>query len=245
MVGIESGMTPQQVVAVLGPPLDFLDMLALVGPASPAGQPGAAADSRLRDRCWWLYRDVPRPGVEVNVNFRGGRVVEARVRPYDRSAYSVFRHDWARVPMLDEIAAVERALPDGRLTGRPGWRVLADGPALEFALSSYAYPAEPDDVGRAARRFGPVDVVVSLFDVAEPERIRAVMRDGYVAELHALADKLGLLPRRLDLAHWVIGRSPDGGATAHLSFLPVDATIAPHYPSALLGPGEGAGRGAG
>lgn len=234
MVDIERGMTPQQVVDALGPPLDFLDMAALVGSSRSAGPVGRASDAQLRNRRWWLYRDVPRAGVEINISFRNGRVVEAREHPYDLAAYTVFRHDWARAPVLREIARVAGGPAGGRLSGRPGWRRLGSAPVMEFVLTAYAYPTEPDEVGRAARRFGELDVIVSLFETTAAERMRATMPGGYVAELRSLADRFGLLPRRLDLAHWVIGRGPGGGAVAHLAFLPADGEVAPHYPGALV-----------
>jgi hypothetical protein len=192
----------------------------------------------LPDSVGWLYLDVPETGVETTVSFVNGRVTVARERPYDASARQVVRHDWAQELMLNHVARLEREFPDPGLTARPAWKRLTSQEVLEFALTARAYPAGPGRIGRCARRFGDLDVIVSLFEVTAPDQIRALVPNGYIAELMALVDGFGITPGKLDLAHWIIGRASTDDTVAHLAFLPSARDITALMPWDLLSPDE-------
>lgn len=149
------------------------------------------------------------------------------------------RQEWAREMIFRHVARVELELrPD--LMDRPTWCRLLNPEVFDFVLDidpgatdavpSTAYPFR-------AQTFGDFSVLVSLFDVAQADRIRDLMAGGWESYLDELLHATGIRLGERDLAHWILGREPGGGATVvSLAYLPAAADSAPLVPVDLLAP---------
>jgi hypothetical protein len=228
MAKLWNGMTPREVVSLLGPPLDFTD-------DSDPRLGGARQPPR---RLWWLYADWPKPGVEITVAFTYGKLTSYAERPWYPPEDEVVWDDWAHGVMVDHIATMEAEFADERLVDQPGWFDLTTQDVLDFVLAARADPIGPGRIGHSARRFEDVDVIVSKFEITDPARIRTYLPNGYLPTLATLLTGFGITPRERDLAHWVLGHDPDGGTVAHLGYIPADDDVTTLVPAELLAPGE-------
>lgn len=234
---IVPGMTPREVVDLFGPPPGFIDEARLFGRTPVIGR--APSQRRL----FWIYFDVPEPGTDLHVAFTNGRLTTFDAYPADRTGHGEAINGraingWAERVVAKQLVKVEREFP-GQPTVRPAWRRLAGTEVMDFVLTARgATPADDGRLGSAARRFGDLDVIVSVVDVAEPGLIQAYLPGGYFAELAHLVDGHGITPRKLDLAHWIIGNAPDGPRAAHLAYLPAERGVMGVMPWDLLSPEE-------
>jgi hypothetical protein len=237
VTGIEQGMSPREVVDLIGPPLDFMEPADLLGGAEFAVMTSGAA-AQFKQKVHWLYIDIPNRGLETTVTFTNGAVSFARTQVYDASQREVVHHDWTYRLMINHLERMDRDWPDKRLIARPAWQRLATDEVLEFVETASAYPHAAGSIGRSAWRFGDLDVIVSLFEETDPDAIRAVMPDGYIPALSALVDGFGITPGKIDLAHWILGCASDTDTVAHLAFIPATRDLTFMVPWDLLSPAE-------
>lgn len=229
---IAPGMTPREVVDLIGPPLSFMDDAGLFGQTPVYGK------APSRRSLWWLYVDVPEPGTGLNVAFAGGRLTDVGEFPIDQPGRGENVNGWAEQVVAWQLVKVEREFP-GQPTVRPAWRRLAGTEVMDFVLTTQgARPGDDGRLGSNARRFDDLDVIVSVVDVAAPELVQTYLPGGYFAELAHLVEGHGITPRKLDLAHWILGNPPDGPRTAHLAYLPAERGAMGVMPWDLLSPAE-------
>jgi hypothetical protein len=232
MAKVRNGMTPREVVEILGPPLDFAD-------ETDPSLGGGVVRAGYRPRgLWWLYADWPKPGVEITLFFTNGQLASHNERRWHPPADEVVWDDWAHEVMVDHVTRMEDEFPDQRLAEQPGWYELTTQEVLDFVIATRADVIAPGHIGRSARGFDDVDVIVSKFEVTDPATIRTYLPHGYLRTLSKLIDGFGITPRKRDLAHWLLGHAPDGGIVAHLAYVPADDDVTTLVPSELLAPGE-------
>jgi hypothetical protein len=235
MTQVTPGMSKYEVVDVLGPPLDFLTTEDLIGNTPYSGSMG------LRDSVSWLYLDVP-PGRETRVTLEDGVVTSARELPYDASEFRRPGHEWARPLMADHHARTEADPTFAGLVRLPGWRRLRTADVLEFVEITHAAPPRPHQLGRAARRFGEVDVLVSFCELTAADQLRSTyFPDGYLPVLSDLVTSFAIRPRQCDLAHWIFGRTSDSDTVAHLAYVPAADGVMSMMPWDLLSAAEQSG----
>jgi hypothetical protein len=237
MTQVTPGMSKYEVVDVLGPPLDFLSTEDLIGNTPYSG-------SGFRDSVSWLYLDVP-PGRETRVTLDDDVVTSAREQPYDPSEFRRPGHEWARPLMADHLAKTESDPTFAGLVRLPGWQRLRSADVLKFVEITHAAPPRPSQLGRAARRFGEVDVLVSFCELTSADQLRAAyFPEGYLAVLSDLVSSFGIRPRQLDLAHWIFGRTSDSDTVVHLAYVPAADGVMIMMPWELLSAAEQSGRSA-
>lgn len=189
----------------------------------------------MRTSFFWYYEDWPEKGVETMVNFVGGVVSGVQSRPDEAIEESVVQHEWARDVMTRALARVERDHPDDRLAARPGWQRLASPEVLGFILRVNAFPSRDEAMPACARRFGDLDLLVTMLPVTEADRIRELMPRGYLTALDGIMRGFGIRPGRNDLAHWILCRDEDdGGTVAHLCYVPSTRDVTALMPWDLL-----------
>ncbi|MDX6247483.1 MAG: hypothetical protein QOF10_843 [Kribbellaceae bacterium] len=236
MTQVTPGMSKYEVVDVLGPPLDFLTTEDFLGNTPHSGS--------FRDSVSWLYLDVP-PGRETQVTLEGGVVTSARDLPYDASDVGRPGHEWARPLMADHLARTESDPVFAGLVRLPGWRRLGSPEVLDFVEITHAAPPGPYQIGRAARRFGELDVLLSFCELTSADQLRTTyLNRGYVPVLSDLVASFGIRPRQYDLAHWIFGRTSDSDTVAHLAYVPAAAGVMIMMPWDLLSAAEQSGRSA-
>lgn len=236
------GMTPHEVVDLIGPPFDRMGLGDLLGGGTvTVGTAKAAqvAGGRARRSEWWEYKDLPKRGRTTYVEFRRGRVGEVRVerdkrRWFGRRTPSV---EWARRVMREHLDRVD-SVP---LTARAGWHLLRDADTIEFAAGVDEYPNSGSQVPCRARRFVggdgvKLDVLVTILPFTDTERIRGALtkRSGsYRALLADLVEDFAIRPNDSDVAHWVLGRDGDD-TVAHLAYVPGEAEVTGLLPVDLM-----------
>lgn len=251
-------MSKYEVVDILGPPLDYMTMADLIGDSASYGgtvrptgllsrfrKPKVVPKEQVRlpAEVYWLYHDVP-PGRETNVVLKNGVVTLAEDKPYDESNRHLPEHEWTRELMANHLARVEADPTFAELPRLPGWQRLRSAEVRDFAENTYAAAQPPDQLGRAARRFGELDMIVSYCELTSPGQLRATyFRDGYLPVLGRLIDDFGIRPGRYDLAHWIFGRTSDSDTIGHLAYVPAGGAIR-LMPWDLLSAGEQSGRSA-
>jgi hypothetical protein len=230
MTQVKPGMSKHDVVDLLGPPLDYLSLGDLLGSHRYGGtvrSTGPGDDVRvvpkdqlrLADTVNWLYLDVP-PGRETTLTLKDGVVVSAQERPYDGSDRELPEHGWAQARMEGHFAKVEGDPTFAEIVQVPGWQRLRSTEVREFVQNTYA-TSKPDQIGRAARRFGELDVVVSYCELTALADLRPTyFANGYLPVLSRLIEDFGIRPRQYDLAHWILGSTRDSGTIAHLAYVP-------------------------
>jgi hypothetical protein len=232
-------MTPYEVTDQLGPPLDVMDMAELVGDSSFAisrsGSQtrigGKAQRSDLPDTLFWLYLGVPEPGQETDIVFEHGRLSSVKVRPHAAPARDGVEHEWARRFITDHVARMERNHPD-LVDGRTAWRTMTGAEVVAFLLDNPKRPSAPGQIQATARRFGDLDVLVSLFDTTDPNAIRSRMPGGYVTCLDSLLRARGIRVGGTDVAHWMLCRAGNQAAV-QLAYLPADRSVGAILPADL------------
>jgi hypothetical protein len=137
------------------------------------------------------------------------------------------RNPWVRELIPEHLAKLDNA--GVGLAWRPGWAWLSSEPALSFVASA---------TDATIMELPNVQILVSLFSVTEPERIRKRMRGGYVTWLDHVAKAAGVrvgdaLP---DLAHWILC-ADHRLQVVHLGYLSAEANGA-LMPWDLLPPDE-------
>jgi hypothetical protein len=235
MTVIREGMTANEVVDILGPPLDTLSMEEFLSGRSFAGEPPA--------HVYWLYLDVP-PGRESNIVLdENGVVVSATERPYDARDRPSAGNTWAKRAVAEQRAKVERQPTFAELVRLPGWQRLGGPDAVRFVVDTFATADNPTDLARRARRFGELDVFLSVGPHLDAAAIRAAyFADGYLPVLARFMEDFGIRPGQYDLAHWIFGHAPrrmrKSAWVAHLAYIPADGGITAVLPWELLSPGE-------
>ena len=246
---IERGMTPEQVAELIGPPLDRIDMAGVIGGSQFAivttsergwkrwfrRRKPQDPTSAMLSTFFWYYPDWPDKGTETMVNFAGGMVSSVQQRPSDPLDQAAVQHEWARDLITRQVARVATNHPDDRLVARPGWQRLTSPEVLDFVLNVNAFPARGERVPGRARRFGDLDLLVTMLPVIDSHRIRQLMPDGYLPVLDTLLRSFGLRPGRNDIAHWILCRDEnDGGTVAHLCYVPSTREVTALMPWNLL-----------
>lgn len=130
------------------------------------------------------------------------------------------RHGWALEPMFRHLAWIElNGRPD--LMMRPAWKRLSRPELVDFVLDADAYPTPDGLIDCRAVRSGDLAVLVSLFEVTEPDQIRAAMPVGYLQVLDHLVESSRVRLDENEVAHWILCRDPVTERTAaHLAYLP-------------------------
>ncbi|WP_049580572.1 hypothetical protein [Streptomyces sp. SBT349] len=245
-------MTEGQVIDLLGPPHDRLTTEEFLGGARTGPVPGPARSAPPAAPVRWYYRDLPSRGMATVITFRRGVVARVTSRPAERAATDAgagppdragkgARHEWARELITRHIARVEADRPD--FAALPAWRRLTGADVLDFVLNADAHPRHPGQLGCRRRRFGSLTVLVSLFDIAAPDRIRDLLPGGYLPHLDHLLHRSGAgagigAGAGQDTAHWLLGRAPDGATVAHLAYLPASRGAGALVPWDLLSEAE-------
>ncbi|WP_242910089.1 hypothetical protein [Actinomadura terrae] len=209
MEGIEPGMTPHEVVDMVGPPLNAMDEAGLVGNSWSVGT--------LTGALWWLYEDVPRPGITTQIAFTQGVVELVKTWEAPMGQASEPR-EWVRGLVGGHVARMEQDYPE--LARYPGWRELTGPQVRDFLVNVPASLDEGLAIYALARRFGHLDVLVSTFATVDTARIRERLPDGYVQRLIELVALFGIRPWTTDVAHWILCRENEKIAV-HLAFVPV------------------------
>jgi hypothetical protein len=232
-------MTPYEVTDQLGPPLDELvgDSSFAISRSAPQTRIGGKAQlSDLPDTLFWLYLDVPEPGQETDIVFGQGRLTSVKARPHPTPARDGVEHEWARRFITDQVARMERNHPE-LIEGRTAWRTMTGTEVAAFLLDNPKQPSAPGQVQANARRFGDLDVLVSLFDTTDPNAIRSRMPGGYVACLDSLLRARGIRVGGTDVAHWMLCRAGNQAAV-QLAYLPADRSIGAILPADLRADAE-------
>lgn len=244
---VAPGMTPYEVTERLGPPLDVMDLAGLIGGSAFAisrggprtGVGGPARPSELPAKLFWLYLDVPVPGLETDIVFDQGRLSSAKVRGHGLPPQDGVEHPWAHELITEHVARVESDRHDG-LTSRAGWHALTGAEATDFVLNHPKQPSDPGPIQANARRFGELDVLVSLFDTTAADEIRGRMPEGYLTTLDTLLSARGIRLGDTDIAHWILGREGER-TVAHLTYVAADRSLPALMPWDLLSEAERAG----
>lgn len=239
-VPVTPGMTTYEVTERLGPPLDVMDMAELIGGSSFAvlrSGPGTAigGEAQLSDlprTLFWIYLDAPRPGMEIDITFNQGRLASAKVRAHGLGPQLGGEHPWVPQLITDHVARIESEREDG-LASRAAWHALTDPDVTDFVADHPKQPSGPGQFQASARRFGELDVLVSLLDVTSADEIRTRLPSGYLATLDGLLRLRGIRPGETDIAHWILG-SDDDRTVAHLAFVAADRSVTAVLPWDLL-----------
>lgn len=216
-------------------PGELADLVAFVEPdlgATPVQQVETPGISYAL-ACWHLLEDEHAgelsPGAWRRarlalVEGEGGRRLAAIARgpeadPRGPGPASV-RHGWALEPMFRHLAWIElNGRPD--LMTRPAWKRLCQPEVLDLVLDVDAYPTADGLINCRAVRSGELAILVSLFEVTEPDQIRAAMPVGYLQVLEHLVDSARIDLDETEVAHWILCRDPATEQTAvHLTYLP-------------------------
>ncbi|MEO3923098.1 hypothetical protein ABGB07_04360 [Micromonosporaceae bacterium B7E4] len=232
MVSIERGMTRDQVVDLIGPPLSTMsrdEFRALYHSMGDLGMPQRRGLlDRLRRRplprprsepISWYYAGFP-DGQSTTISFRRGVVDAVTSSPHKRVQASP-QHEWARELV---VAHVGRAEASGqRVTASAAWHRLASAEVMDFVLDAddNAYPPTPGRIGGNARQFGDLTVLVSMFKVTRPQQIRRLLPGGYMSQFFWLLDQFCVRLGESDVAHWTLCRE-NAHKTVHLSYLPAE-----------------------
>jgi hypothetical protein len=234
MTAIRPGMTAHEVVDVLGPPRSTLtDEEFFRGRRFSGPRPHAS-------KVYWLYLGMP-PGRETNIVLDNDIVVSATERPYDAGDWGSAGNTWAVPAMAKQRSHVERQPTFAELVRLPGWHRLGEPDVIQFVVDSFATGETPTDLGRTARRFGELDVLLSIGPHLHPQEVRpAYFPDGYLPVLSRFVHDFGIRPGQYDLAHWILGHDParKPSWSAQLTYVPANRNIITMYPWDLLSPEE-------
>jgi hypothetical protein len=232
VVSIERGMTRDQVVDLLGPPISTLSedefRAAYRGVTDFSVPQRRGVLDRLRRRpqprsepVSWFYLGFPE-GKSTLIKFRHGIVEDVHSQPFER-VQTRPRHEWARELVVAHIGRV--GARDHRITARPAWQRLTSAEVLDFTLDAgdNAYPPVPGRIGGNTRRFGELTVLVSMFNASGPQQVRSLLTGGYMSHLFWLLDEFGVRLGESDVAHWILCReNANGDGAVHLSYLPAE-----------------------
>jgi hypothetical protein len=232
MVSIERGMTRDQVVDLIGPPLktmsrdEFRAVFHQTIDFSTPQRRGLL--DRLRRRpppraepISWYYAEFPE-GQTTTISFRRG-VVDAVTSsphppPHERAQASP-QHEWARELVVAHVGRVEAS--GQRVTASAAWHRLTSTEVLDFVLDAddRAYPPVPGRIGGNTRQFDELTVLVSMFKVTGPQQIRRLLPGGYMSQFFWLLDQFYVQLGESDVAHWILCHE-NAHETVHLTYLP-------------------------
>jgi hypothetical protein len=200
---LKTGIVQQIVKTVergAGISLDGTRICTFGGQSEPNGDIALALAARLEGEGKISPGSLERTAIHT-LTRDGVRYVVATVPPDEHNA-------WVRRVIPQHLAKIDEA-GDG-LAWRPGWATLSTQAALAFV-------ARARDA--TARRFGDVQIVVSLLNETKPRRIRKLMPGGYFTWADRVFAAAGVShgAQEPDIAHWLVC-ADRSGAEVHLGY---------------------------
>jgi len=230
VVSVERGMTRDQVVGLIGPPFSVTGYDEFLASYDNVFGVRLPQRRRLRDRfrraardlpplpepVSWLYAEVPE-GHSTVITFKNGVVEMVSSQPYERAGTGL-EHEWAREMVVTHLG---RTSADSQRLAAHLTR-LAGAEVLDFVLDAHgdAYPPIAGRIGANLRRFGELTVLVSMFRVTTPQKIRGQLPGGYMTHLFWLLDEFHIRLGESDVAHWILCHDDRGDQVVHVSFMP-------------------------